>query len=371
MKLKNNFLIPLAVCLAISIAGCGVKNASPLSISSEKSSQRILFVSNQDGNREIYTVLLDGSSLERLTHNTRDDYEASWSPDGKAILFTSNRDNGNSEIYVMNADGSQQTNLSKWKGFDGQPAWSPDGQHIVFVSDRSGPMQLYSINKDGRNLHQLTTDEIQSCDSPVYSPDGKMLAYRKLNERAKGDLWVLNLSDMRHRQLTNNPGYEDSPPRWSPDGQSLVYDSRRERQYNIYRYDLQTNKESQLTHLHTSDIQPVWSNSGEYISFLSTRGPHGRTQLYIMREDGSDQTSITDGLSQVDNPTWFSDESRMLLVSWQGNWYSNVYVVDLESGALRIVVPAKGYQSQPLPEPVLLPLSHMQSTRQVASNRLQ
>ncbi|RLQ20382.1 hypothetical protein DWB85_17965 [Seongchinamella sediminis] len=312
---------------------------------------QILFVSNQDGDREIYLAGPDGQAPEQLTNNERDDYEASWSPDGRHILFTSNRDGGNSEVYYMRADGSRQRNLSRWRGYDGQPSWSPDGQSIVFVSDRKGPLQLFSLAIDGTNPQQLTFDNEAGHDSPAWSPDGQLLAYRKLNIRAKGDLWLLDMRAMHHTQLTDNPKHEDGKPAWSPDSTSLLYHSRRQREYNIYRYDLVTGNERQLTDLPASDSNPVWSGDGSQISFLSTRGPYGRTQLFVMKEDGSDPRSITDGQSQVGDPVWLDDDGHMLLVQWQGNQSANVCSLDLATGELIPLAPAQGFQSEPKPAP--------------------
>jgi TolB protein len=73
----------------------------------------------------------DGSDQARLTDNLLGNYFPSWSPDGKRIAFTSERD-GNSEIYIMNADGSGQIRLTNNKASDGMPTWSPDGKRIVF-----------------------------------------------------------------------------------------------------------------------------------------------------------------------------------------------------------------------------------------------
>ncbi|MCS7160635.1 MAG: hypothetical protein RMJ19_09200, partial [Gemmatales bacterium] len=67
-----------------------------------------------------------------------------WSPDGKMIAFTSNRD-GNYEIYVMNADGSHPRRLTNQPGRDDYPGWFPDSQHLVYVSERAGRFDLYKV----------------------------------------------------------------------------------------------------------------------------------------------------------------------------------------------------------------------------------
>src|SRR4030042_989106 len=88
---------------------------------------KIAFLSNRDGNVEIYVMNADGSAQTNITNNE--------APDSSKIAFVSNRD-GNAEIYVMNADGSDQVNLTNSASLDWGPAWSPDGSQLVLVSDR-------------------------------------------------------------------------------------------------------------------------------------------------------------------------------------------------------------------------------------------
>ena len=100
---------------------------------------RIAFVSNKDGNFEIYVMNPDGKNQQRLTNNPADEWDPSWAPGGKGIVFSSKRDR-NSEIYVMDADGGNPRRLTINRRNDWHPSWSPDGERIAFASDRDGKL---------------------------------------------------------------------------------------------------------------------------------------------------------------------------------------------------------------------------------------
>jgi len=119
--------------------------------------RQLLFSSDRHGDDDIYLINSDGSGLKQLTLMRANDYWPHWSPDGSRIAFTSDRD-GNSEIYVMNADGTNQTRLTNNAADDYDPDWSPDGKRLVFVSARAGHHHLYIMDADGSHVVALTHD---------------------------------------------------------------------------------------------------------------------------------------------------------------------------------------------------------------------
>jgi TolB protein len=162
---------------------------------------RIAFVSNRDGNNEIYVVNRDGSELRRLTNNPAIDSTPTWSPNGSQVAFTSDR-SGSAQIWVVGSDGAGLRRISyetyadeaTWSsppfneiafaartgpGFDikilnigtgetrqitfgegsnERPTWAANGRHLAFTSTRAGRAQIFTVDRDGRNVRQITRD---------------------------------------------------------------------------------------------------------------------------------------------------------------------------------------------------------------------
>ena len=150
---------------------------------------QIAFVSDRDGNPEIYVMDADGGNQQRLTENRHDDWDPSWAPDGKRIVFFSNRDGHvmggrpTFEIYVMDADGGNQQRLTNNRHDDWDPSWSPDGKRIAFVSKRDKKVknfvptfEIYVMDADGGNQQRLTENR-QNDLSPSWAPDGKRIVF--------------------------------------------------------------------------------------------------------------------------------------------------------------------------------------------------
>ena len=228
---------------------------------------QIAFTSRRDGNSEIYVMDADRGNQRNLTNNRDDDFQPSWSPDGKRIVFVSERD-GNSEIYVMNADGSNPQNLTNNPGNDIYPSWSPDGKRIAFASDRDRPpdYDIYVMDDDGKN----------------------------------------------QQRLTNNP-HRDQHPSWSPDGKRIVFSARRDGHFRnnlgitdeIYVMDADSGNPQRLTENRSNDWMPSWSPNGKRIAFASDRDRPPDYDIYVMDDDGDNPQNLTNNPRNDVHPAWF------------------------------------------------------------------
>ena len=160
-------LLSLALILALAAIACSEPNA------------RIAFISDRDGDEELYVMNADGSDVTRLTHTGGHIICCPrWSPDGQRIAFTSNQ-NGNHDIYLVNADGSGLTQLTHSDRDDSKPDWSPDGQRIAFTSGRyGGGFEVSWTGDPEKYLADIETYLTQlTGDSDIYlvNPDGSDL----------------------------------------------------------------------------------------------------------------------------------------------------------------------------------------------------
>src|SRR6266567_5672538 len=188
----------------------------------------VFFFQAEDGIRDLTVTGVQTcalpicSGLQRLTsHPLVDASQAAWSPDGRRILFGSNRD-GDFEVYVMDVDGSNQTNLTRDPASDDSASWSPDGTSIAFASDRDGDYEIYVMNADGSEARQLTMIDVEVA-SPAWSPDGTRIGFTR-GEGGSGsrDLYLMSPDGSSVARLTSEGDIAWWPPTWSPDGTRIA-----------------------------------------------------------------------------------------------------------------------------------------------------
>jgi TolB protein len=119
--------------------------------------RQIVFVSDRGGTPQIYTMDAEGSNVQRVSFGGSNHHDSpSWSPAGERIVYVARVDNI-FDLYVLNLRTQQIMKLTESNARNESPSWSPDGRHIVFTSNMKGGLQLFSIDYDGTNLRQLTT----------------------------------------------------------------------------------------------------------------------------------------------------------------------------------------------------------------------
>ena len=195
---------------------------------------------------DLFTARPDGSDRHRLTSFGVYTAEATLSPDGRTLVFTSMKD-GDLELYVMNVDGTNIRRLTNTPGYDGGAFFSPDGRQIVYRAHhptgddlssyrellrqglvRPGRMELFVMNADGSNQRQVTSLGGANF-APIFTPDGRRIIFSSnhRNPRSRNfDLFVVNADGTGLEQVTTHAEF-DGFPMFSPDGKQLVWASNR------------------------------------------------------------------------------------------------------------------------------------------------
>jgi len=208
------------------------------------------------------------------------------------------------DIFVADLEGNITAQLTNEPGYDAEATVSPKGDKIVFTSTRSGDLELYTMNLDGSDVQQIT-DELGYDGGAFFSPDGSKLIFRAsrpktpeaikkykdllaegLVEPTDMELFICNADGSDLRQLTFL-GNANWSPFFHPSGQKILFSSNFEAEkgfpFNLYFIDIDGKNLERVTHGETFDAFPVFSNDGKYLAFSSNRNNGGTrdTNLFI------------------------------------------------------------------------------------------
>ncbi|MEK7790932.1 MAG: hypothetical protein AAB309_04835 [Deltaproteobacteria bacterium] len=197
---------------------------------------------------DIFVANVDGTDLTRLTSTPGYDAEATLSPDGQTIVFTSLRD-GDLNLYLMNIDGFNVRQITNTLGYEGGAFFSPDGSKIVYrayipktpdeIVDyrnllrekkiRPVSLQLFVMDQDGSNKRQIT--HLPGANfAPFFHPDGTRIIFSSNHHNLKGknfDLFIINMDGSGLEQITFHPAF-DGFPMFTRDGKKLAFASNRD-----------------------------------------------------------------------------------------------------------------------------------------------
>lgn len=259
---------------------------------------KIVFVSNRDGNDELYMMDYDGANQTRLTFNKWRDYMPAWSPDQRAIVYTSYRA-GNPDLVILYPYEGKMVPVST-KGTNFSGAFSPDGKKLAFCSTRDGNAEIYVSRADGTNIQRITYNSAIDT-APSWSPTSREIAFTS-DRTGFPQIYLMDAEGGNVRKVSFGSDYLDSPA-WSPDGERIVFVSRVNNFFDLYLLNLKTNQITKLTETKSRNESPSWSPDGRHLVFSSNLS--GSIQLYSIDYDGSNLRVLT---SQGENklPNWIN-----------------------------------------------------------------
>jgi Tol biopolymer transport system component/tRNA A-37 threonylcarbamoyl transferase component Bud32 len=302
----------------------------------------------------IHVLDLETGKSEKIA-DAREAHCLSWSPDGSKIAFVSGNVNfvfsnvdipearmsiiGNiapSSIQVLSLANRNTTQVTGLDSMNMSPVWTPDGKQLLFISDRGGARDIYAVllSSSGQPKSQparLTTG--LDAHTINISQDGKKLVYSVFS--LLSNIWTIDIPEKgtmsvsQAQQITKGNQIIEQG-QISPDGQWLVFDSDISGNQDIYKMPVAGGEAIQLTTHPSDDFSPGWSPDGEKIVFHSFRT--GNRDVFVMSKDGDSVEQVTDAPSHDMGPNFLSNGKQISFSSDRTGGYELYIVSQEESG---------------------------------------
>jgi len=272
---------------------------------------------------QIYTMRADGSQVRMVSTGTGRTTCSYFFPDGKRILYASTHMGAKDcppapdfsegyvwsiyssyDIFTAKPDGTGIKQLTKTPGYDAEATISPDGKKIVFTSMRDGDLDLYTMDADGRNVRRVT-NELGYDGGAFFSADGKQIVYRAFHPQTPEqvarykqkltegviepnvfEIWVMNADGTNKRQVTKL-GAASFAPYFFPDGKRIIFASNiadaKRRDFDLYVVGIDGKNLERVTYNETFDGFPMFTPDGKRLVFASNRNAkqRGDTNIFI------------------------------------------------------------------------------------------
>ena len=320
----------------------------------EPAGDAVAFVSIRSGDARIY--LSSGPGTDRaVTRGNGVHTQPALSTDGR-LAFTASVE-GAPNIYLVNGDGSDQRPLTRSERLETSPSWSPDGKSVAFFSRArsGGDVELRIVDvASGATVIISGDGREKGPNPPVWSGDGRRLAYIGLDTRGRSEVWVVNRDGTGLREVSSKfEARGKADVSISPDGRRIVYVAGLRGPFHIVVTDLESSETRNLTEgVNAMHESPRFSPDGRRIVFASTRDDEmlTRSDVFVMNVDGTGVRNLSRHPNEDFNPHWTRDGRRVVFASLRSGT-SQLFEVDLDSGQTRRLTNNTSHDMDHVPYP--------------------
>lgn len=280
---------------------CG--ESDTIAVIQDFAAAEVLFISDRDGNPEIYRMLPDGQKQTRLTF-TSDLAEAGavGSPDGRWIAYSVTRADGSRELWRMSRNGRNARRLSEEGAQDYNPAWSSGGVYLIFASMRDGRPHLYRLDMATGEVTPLSATAAGSQEWPDWSWATNRIVFEQSINGGVTALYTMAADGSGMQPLLVGP-HSDAQPSWSPAGDQLVFWGSRSEQ-TLYRANADGTGVVPLVSRTLRPFAPHWGPAvWSWIVFTGYRPGSGYSEVFRMMPDGTDLVLLTHNEVDFDSAT--------------------------------------------------------------------
>jgi TolB protein len=263
-----------------------------LTFVSDRNNESVLGTVEKRGVKEIYVSDYDGANQQRITTTRQLNNNPSWGADARSIAYVQYR-NSVAEILVSFITTGELKNLTRGKFRDSAylPVFSPDGKQIAFhtLPAGAGAGDIHIMNADGTNVRRLTTHPAADT-TPTWSPSGQQIAFTS-DRSGRSQIYYMNVDGSGVTRLPVPDGESDRAT-WAPSPYNeIAYSARTSSGWDIKVYEFATNTTRQVTFGEGTNESPAYSKTGRHIAFSSTRA--GNVQIFTIGRDGRGLRQIT------------------------------------------------------------------------------
>lgn len=282
-----------------------------------------VWTSPENGDRNLFVKQIGNETTLRLTNARESDYSPTWSPDGTQIAYLSASGNGLG-IFEVSSLGGPVRKLYTPQGIihweQGALSWSPDGKWLAFpdgFSTRS-PSSIYIESLETLQAHPITfpPHEWDGDIAPVFSPDGKRLAFIRASDNSVRDIYVMPAKGGEPKQITHDGRIVDSLC-WSPDGSAIIFSSDRGGKFALWKVSLRGGEPERLPVGAEDAFQPSFARTTHRLLYTQNSATWSIVSISLRPGVAAKPIQVVSSTAQDSAPTFAPDGTRFAFQSWR------------------------------------------------------